>query len=63
MDQMTRGFGDFYPIVSVEQYPFLIGIETWKQLINKIRAPSLKVQKLIETEVIRTECIPDLTER
>ena len=58
-----RGISDFYPIATVEQHPFLTGIEAYKQLVRKIRDPELKVQKLIETEVIRQESIPVISSK
>ena len=53
-----QGISDVFPVASVEQHPFLIGIESYRQLVNKIRNPELVVKKLLEVDLVQTGNIP-----
>ena len=53
-----QGISDVFSMASVEQHPFLIGIESYRHLVNKIRNPELVVKKLLEVDLVQTGNIP-----
>ena len=53
-----QGISDVFSMASVEQHPFLIGIESYRQLVNKIQNPELIVRKLLDTDLVQTWNIP-----
>lgn len=47
-----------YPIATVEQHPFRIGGTAYRKLLEKIRNPELKINELIDIELINLNNIP-----
>lgn len=58
------GFGNLpditahYPIATVEQHPFRIGATAFRKILKKIKNPNLKVNELIDPELVYLENIP-----
>ena len=48
----------FYPIATVEQNPFRIGVIAFQKLMEKIKNPSLQVQELVDIELVNVQNIP-----